>query len=366
MDIEQAKSMIVNIYQDNTTIGNYFIKNDISKYSNTKVPIPRFYINGTAVGRNNNFKIEYNCINCKIISLITLNLFVRKIQHNITKCDKCKNNDSNKKKLHSIFMYKNAKLIIENSYSKLVTIRDTTTLFLIEESKNKFMCMDEQFKKSYTSRNITTDDFNNIKNNIIAFSNKKYTNIGEWVFVEYWFINNQTRFVPVLYNQREDIIEKIVNIDVICNSCMSEYRCKTLNIYKDCNKVLCKECNFCNKIFKIRNTTNINNDIVKYQSNLEYELITFCNLNNIIIQNGPKLKYKYHNKEKVYYVDFYIPVLKIIIELKDNHIWHRKQVELGIFELKNETAYKYAEENNLTFKVVFAKDFEVFKTTLIQ
>jgi hypothetical protein len=366
MEIELAKSIICKLYEGNIIYTDYELKKDISKYSNTKIPIPRFYINEKSVGRSNNIKIEYKCINCNELNNITLNLFVRKIQKNIIKCDKCKNNDTIKVKNQSEFMKQNAKLIIDKKYNKpQQIIKKRTINELIEIANDNFINMSDDFKKNYNNHNITLNEFNKIKHLIISFLNKKYDNLNDWEYINFWEINNQTKFVPMLYNQSNNIIEKICDIDIKCENCRNIYRCKTLNIYKNCYKILCRDCNFSNKTFKIRSTNNINGNPIRYQSRLEYDFIDFCNSNNFIILNGPKLSYIYINKNKTYLVDFYIPDFNMIIELKDNHIWHKKQVEKGIFDLKNMVANKYASENNLTFRVIFANEMNNFKNSLL-
>jgi len=367
MEIELAKSIINNIYINDIIQNDYELKKDISKYSNTKIPIPRFYIDNKPIGRNNSYKIEYNCINCKQLNLISLNLFVRKIQKNIIKCDKCKNSDETKVKNQSTFMKQNARLIIQKVYIKPSISQIEKTIYdLIQISQNNFMNMTDEFKENYNKHNITADEYYKLKNNIVSFSNKKYNNINDWKYINYWEINNQTKFVPMLYNSTNDIIVKITDIDILCDNCKNSYRCKTLNIYKNCYKILCRDCNFSNKTFKIRNTNNIDGSLVRYQSKLEYDFIDFCNLNDIVIINGPKLKYIHNDKNKTYLVDFYINEFNLLIELKDNHIWHKKQVEQGIFNLKNQAAEKYAAENNLEFKVIFANNITNFKNSLLK
>jgi hypothetical protein len=61
-----------------------------------------------------------------------------------------------------------------------------------------------------------------------------------------------------------------------------------------------------NKVFKIRKTHNINNEIILYQSKLEFKFITWCNNNGIILYNGPKVEYVFNEKSRIYRVDFRI------------------------------------------------------------
>ena len=102
--------------------------------------------------------------------------------------------------------------------------------------------------------------------------------------------------------------------------------------FKNCLKLLCPDCKLCNRTFKIRPTKNINNDVIIYQSKLELKFIDWCNSNNIVVNNGPNLNYIFNDKERKYRVDFQIN--DILIEIKDFHIWHKNQVESGMWEAK--------------------------------
>ena len=54
----------------------------------------------------------------------------------------------------------------------------------------------------------------------------------------------------------------------------------------------------------------------------------------------------YKNKTHIYKVDFKIQ--DILIEIKDNHIWHRNQVKNGIWNIKEKESIEYIKKNNLS------------------
>ena len=91
-----------------------------------------------------------------------------------------------------------------------------------------------------------------------------------------------------------------------------------------------------------------------------YKGVLMCNDNDIIIENGPIVSFLFNNKERKYYIDYYIPSENLIIEIKDNHIWHKEQVKIGLWSLKEKAAIKYAEENGLTYKLVFSQHLDEF------
>ena len=71
-----------------------------------------------------------------------------------------------------------------------------------------------------------------------------------------------------------------------CENCGDIWRAKTLEKFKNCYKIMCNTCTLCNRTFKIRNTKNVINQQIMYQSKLELKFIKWCNDNNIIVVNG--------------------------------------------------------------------------------
>ena len=85
--------------------------------------------------------------------------------------------------------------------------------------------------------------------------------------------------------------------------------------------------------------------------------------NSILIENGPKVLYFFNKKERTYNIDFKIN--NILIETKDNHIWHKKEIESGKWVLKSKSAKEYCKRNNMEYKLIFPKDIEKLKELLI-
>jgi hypothetical protein len=134
-----------------------------------------------------------------------------------------------------------------------------------------------------------------------------------------------------------------------CDEIIYARNFKEKSLRKNC---LCKNCLLCNKTFSFKKILNIENNNVVYQSNPEKLLIEYCNTNNILIKNGPILNY-YFNKNRKYKVDFELPIFKILVEIKDNHIWHRNEIKSGKWQLKEEAANKWCIENNYVYKLIF-------------
>ena len=317
------------------------------KYSNTKVPLYRFFFNKNSksnftdfeeniITRNNHYNITYKCIKCDSIHKVALNNILRKINKNITNCKICKEYEELKRINHSITLkthYYNIKnnINIDNQDNKEIKLLDK-----LEYDKKKFDAYDTEFKENYFRRNMDNKEFEYIRKKIISIQNKKFIMTNDYIYYPCVSISNQTRFCPYLYSKSNNNIEKIVNIELKCENCSVNFISKDLHSHKNKIKALCKDCNLTNNVFKIRTYKNLCNETICYQSKFELKFIRYCNENKIVLINGPKISYNRANSNKLhsYRIDFAIPKLKLLIEIKDNHIWHKDQVESGKWDEK--------------------------------
>lgn len=74
----------------------------------------------------------------------------------------------------------------------------------------------------------------------------------------------------------------------------------------------------------------------------------------------------YFFKNRKYRVDFFIPKFNLLIEIKDEHIWHKKEVLTGKWDGKYKSAVDYANTNGLKYKLVFYRELNELKETLLR
>lgn len=212
----------------------------------------------------------------------------------------------------------------------------------------------EDFKNEYFSRNLTQEEFDNIKQHLYSING---------VVVEgknFELLISEPSFNAKRYRQMIKVDNSIIpfkDIWLKCRNCGKVYH--ITRMIKE--KVLadsfeCKFCAFNNKIFAIKHME----DGLFYQSNLEYNFIQKCKKRGINILNGPIIKYWNNNSYHFYTTDFFLPEYNIVIEIKDNHVWHKKQIENGIWKTKEENAVKYCQDNDMEFKLLFPKDIDEF------
>ena len=359
---------IVNFWEGNE-LDLFSINKITHKYSNTKVPLYRFFFNNNncsnfidyeenIITRNNHYNITYKCINCNSIHKVSLNNILRKINRNIINCRICKEYEELKRNNQSNYMlnYHSSKNINKNNDNNII-IKQISLLDKLNSDKIKFDEYDTEFKENYFKRNMDNDEFEYIRNKILSIQNKKFSMTDDFKYYPCVSISNQTRFCPYLYSKINNNIEKIVNIELKCDNCNNNFISKDLHSHKNKIKALCKDCNLTNNIFKIRTYKNLANETICYQSKFELKFIRYCNENKITVINGPKIEYNRSNSKKIhtYKIDFAIPKLKLLIEIKDNHIWHKEQVQSGKWEEKVNGVEKFLQNNSTYGNVVYEK-----------
>ena len=342
------------------------IEKIVAKYSNTKAPIFKLVIESKPISRNNNLLVRYNCLTCKIIQEITLNLFMRKVNKDIRCCDTCKNKSETKRTQQSQFMKANMSSIISGEYEKkeVKKVKDNTLDEHLLLSDTEWKSEDDDFQNSYFLTHLTIDEFERIRSKIIDIGNGKLTDLSGWIYQPYYRIFNQTKYTPMLINKNSNQVEKPYYISFQCENCESKFTHRDLEIVKNKLKLLCKDCSLVNKTFRLRQLKLKNGDTILWQSVYERRFIEWCEEKNISIKNGPKIPFIFQEKERMYRVDFELPNHKKIVEMKDNHCWHKDQVASGRFAAKDECANKWAQANGYTFHVVFPKTLSDFKESL--
>ena len=60
-----------------------------------------------------------------------------------------------------------------------------------------------------------------------------------------------------------------------------------------------------------------------YRSSYEKDFLDFCIKNNISVEHIHGFKYKFHEKNKIYFPDFYLPKYNLIIEIKSDYYFEK-------------------------------------------
>lgn len=347
---------------------NLSIKKIITKYSNTSNPIYKLIIDTKIIPRNNSYLIKYKCQTCDTYQEITLNLFMRKVNKNTNRCHTCVNKEDKKRDQQSQFMKENVSKIISGEYEKkeVVKVKSSSLEKHLLNSHTEWEEEDDDFKDKYFHIHLTNEDFNRIQSKITDINNGKIKELSGWEYEPYYRVYNQTKYTPMLVNIKDNQIEKPLYISFICENCDLKFTNRDLEVVKNKIKLFCRECSFANKTFRIRKLKLANGDNILWQSIYERRFIEWCEQHNISIKNGPKIPYLFEEKQRTYSIDFELPIAKRFVELKDNHCWHKQQVESGKQSAKEKSANEYAEKKGYKYEVVFPRNIAEYKNELLK
>jgi len=361
------------IYVRNKTSNDLVLKDRCSiqkiasLYSNTKEPIYKLVIDSKPISRNNTYTVKYKCQTCSTEQEITLNLYMRKVNKEITCCDSCKNRDPTKCNTHREFMKQNASNVIAGSYIKDDTVKVKTLSVEkhLEKSMGDWEIEDEDFKDKYFLYHLSRDDFERVRAKIISINNDKFRNISEWNYFPTYRIYNQTRYTPMLIHKTDGMVEKPLYLKFRCDNCDDVFIHRDMEVIKNQYKLLCQTCSLTNKTFCLRKYKCKDGSTLLWQSIPEKRFIEWCEDHHIIIKNGPKIEYTFNDRTHTYRVDFELPQYKLLIEMKDNHCWHKQQVESGKFGAKETSANEWCAQNNYTYHIVFPKTLKKMKDSIL-
>lgn len=302
--------------------------------------------------------VNYNCPNCSNVNEILLKRFLMK---DTVKCSKCREDDV-KRKNQSEWIKKSFSefgKVIPKEKNKLKSFKQLTIDELVKLSNDEFEKESNQFKNDYFIKNPTEEEFLKIKDKI-KINGLDMTKIKFYPHIK---TTHSHKYSPKIMD-KDGNLRLLYELTYICDSCGSEFNGRNFKQKSSQYKILCKDCYLCNRTFKIRHIKNIRNETIRYQSIPELELIKYCNYNSILIQNGPKIKYTFDNKILNYNVDFKIK--NILIEIKDNHIWHRNEIDSGKWAAKESSAREYCKTNNLEYRLIMKSDIKDLKDHIIK
>lgn len=327
--MEERQKIVDNVIEITDENKNAFEIKDIklefscNKYSSKKNSIYHIFLNDKHLSKKDKHLVKYKCVTCDAIHIVGVTQFLRKINKCSHRCNLCCQQ-------HRDLFNKSQEILSDDQIKRPCT----TNLEIKNESIKLFEQYDDDFKEQYFKFHLTDNDFERISKNLISIQNGVHI-VNE--NIDFWPIfrtNNQMLFSSVFYDKINDVIIRGNQPILKCENCTNEWRAKLLEKFKNCHRILCKDCTLCNNTFKIRQTKNNINNIIMYQSKLGMKFINWCNNSNITVTNGPIIPYQINGKTRKYRVDFKIG--DILIEIKDD----RQQVLSGVRNAKEEAVYE--------------------------
>lgn len=327
---------IISIYDENDNeikFNHLEIKTEKSKRSTTYSKI--LYIDNIPIkGENRNlYKVLYRC-NCGNLSKVALKYYLGKLEIH---CNKCSNRNNVK------------------HYENIIKQKDN----------RKFEEYDNDFINKYWIRHLHKDEFYKWISYIYQINDKKISdyNINNIIYYEHEKCYNQQKFVSKISFDNGQTLENLKSIYLKCNICNKIFKIKPFNIRrKNIEDIRCQKCNFWTKSYKIQFYKDTN---ITYQSELEKTFLDLCFKNNIEVINGFEIPYYFKNKLHTYVVDFYLPQLKYLVEIKGSNPYFIKDLQSGRIEAKNAYAANFCKENNMHFRFIRDYDLEKFIKNIV-
>lgn len=284
-------------------------------------------------------KVKYKC-SCGIENTILLKKYVTKRR---LKCVHC-SNDEEKSKNHSLYW--------KLGYQPRVFEEKIPNVYIFEDET-------ENFRNEYYKKHLYSNEFHLLLPHIVSIYNHQLQEVDKIEYIEHYPVKNQFKYSPYVVINGELVPFKEVYLK--CENCgecfrISDERSKRQKLLH--KHIVCRGCSLVNKNFpRIKYTTIFGDDII-YQGKLEKKFVEFCEENKIRVLDGPTLDYYWNNAPRTYTIDFYLPDLRLVIEIKANHIWHRQQITNGKWNAKEKVAQEYYEKNNYQFLLLFNDDFD--------
>ncbi len=221
-------------------------------------------LNGKHLSKRDKIFIKYRCVNCKAIHTVSPTQFIRKINKCSYKCELC-SQDANTSHIELSFQDK------------------------IQNSLDEFDTYDDDFKNNYFKYHLTLDDYSRISKSLVSLHNGKFI-IKENIQYYPIFKQSLTGFISIFYDKNDDTVIKAYQPMMQCQECNTIWRAKSLEKFKNCHKILCKECVTCSqKRLRFKYIKNNINEQIMYQTQMEYRFINWCNRNNITIKNDESI-----------------------------------------------------------------------------
>lgn len=355
-----ARSIVSIKNNDSIISGNFNIIMNKSKYSSTYSR--NIFIEGIRIPVNKKTKIEYKCGQCNNINEILGKRFLSKSN---TLCVICKEKQDTKRnnqseRIKKIYRDRKEGLIREDKHiKKQINIYD-----LINISNDSFLIESSEFIRNYYNRNLTVSDFNKIRNHILMVNGVKISD--DFIFIEHLKNNNQFKYSQYLLNPSDSMLLHINTRNTfICDCCGKDFNSTRQLTEKIRSMVfLCRYCGLSNNSFRRKSIKNIEGTNIIYQSIPELNVIKISNSRNLLIENGPKIKYWFAGKEREYWLDFKIDSLKIFLEIKQNHIWYKRELESGKWKAKSDAAKKFSADNGFNYIIAECQNEEDIISTL--
>ena len=289
----------------------------------------------------------YSCIKCKSVKTKKTNLEKYGVEF-FSNSEKAKKTNLEKYGVENVSQ---SKIIKKKKKETNLKNWGTENVFQSEEIKK---ISKKTKKEKYGDENYT----NREKSKKTCFKN----NGVEWPtqsdkVLQKRNLNNKEKYGFEHYTQTEEYLNKLAV------TCLQKYGKKTFLGSDLCQEMSRKTCNekygvdYPSQNFEIHKKQfpkmKMHETGIKYQGTYEEDFLNLCEKLKIKVKRGKTIKFKYKNKEKIYFSDYFLEDYNLIIEIKSWYIYELHE-KLNLVKQKSVLAQGY------NFLFIFDKDYDNF------
>ena len=170
-------------------------------------------------------------------------------------------------------------------------------------------------------------------------------------------LNNKEKYGVEFYTQTKESQDKIKK------TCLKKYGKESYfstDDYKIKSKITCNEkygVDYPSQNLEIHKKQfpkmKIHESGIKYQGSYEKDFLNFCDKLKIDVVRGKTIKFKYNNKEKIYFSDYYLKKFNLIIEVKS---WYTYELHKDLNLVKQKSVL----EQGYNFLFIIDKKYDDF------
>lgn len=251
-------------------------------------------VDGKHISKHHPYLITYECGNCHSPVQVGISQFIHHIQKDTPSCRYC------------------------SSVSKGKSMRE-----LREEYQKQFETeLDHDEQCDYFASHLTEEEFERLREDMCIPS--------EMVYWPVWKVPTKMRYTSVLYNPKTDLVDKIGRVSCQCQECDALFSVNNIHSLKNRYRVLCKECSGSRNSFCKKTVTNMRGDKVLVHSKEEVQFVNWCNEHGVVVINGPSLTYIWKDKECTYRVNFELPELGWLVEVREQPVGGKWSAKEGV------------------------------------
>lgn len=168
------------------------------------------FLDKRSISKNNKITVSFHCEKCNETVSLSYNRFQYKYLKRDYVCSMCKN---------------------DSSFGDIIKRTD--------EEWKKIENKDKNIKKYYYVMNLTTEEYDDLKNRIIKIDRED--NIADLVLIPNGWNEDSRKFGPLLINNKKKVVWIPKRVEIKCDCCENSF-CQSWSYLKNKRFLFCQDC----------------------------------------------------------------------------------------------------------------------------